>query len=338
MDKLKVAVVGVGSIAQVVHLPILKKNEDVEVVAICDVDESKVTPLLDKFKVPRWYKQVDNLLKTEKLDIVHICTSNLYHYPMAYLALKKDMNVFLEKPIALNATDAENLDKLARERNLQVLVGMHNRFREDVQILKEFLANDELGEIFYIKSGTLKKYSRNPYNTWQTNKSKAGGGVLIDLGTQLIDLAMFLMNMPKIKSVRLFEYKINPKLEVEDSALAVIETQDGLSLTIETSWKMHMEKDIHYTHIFGNKGSAYLDPLRINKELHGNLVNVTPVTNDNSAMRYKKAYEAEIRHFVNVVKGVEENKSSATDAVRVMRIIDALYQSGKTRQQIELNE
>ena len=121
MDKLKVAVVGVGSIAQIVHLPILKNIDEVDIVAICDVDEAKITPLLDKFDIPHWYGQVDQLVKSEKLDAIHICTTNHYHYPMAYLALKNDINVFLEKPIALNARDAEKLDNLARERNLEIV-------------------------------------------------------------------------------------------------------------------------------------------------------------------------------------------------------------------------
>ena len=65
MDKLKVAIVGVGSIAQVVHLPILKSMEDVELVAICDVDEAKVNILTEKFEIPRWYFIIDNLIKEE---------------------------------------------------------------------------------------------------------------------------------------------------------------------------------------------------------------------------------------------------------------------------------
>lgn len=338
MEPLKIAVIGTGSIAQVVHLPVLNNIEEVDLTAICDIDDTKITPLLEKYNIPNGYRQADRLFKTEKLDAVHICTATHYHYPMAYMALMNDVNVFMEKPIALNAADAQKLDKLATERNLQVQVGMQNRFREDVLILKEFLEKDELGEIFYIKSGWLKQYRREPFSKWKTNRKKAGGGVVLDLGSQLIDLAMFLLGMPKLKSVRLYDYHINPELNVEDAALAVIETTNGASMTIEVSWKMHLERDMIYTHIFGKKGAAYLNPLRINKELHGNLVNVTPYTTENSAVRFKKAYENEIDHFVKVVRGEEENLSSSADAVRIMRIIEALYESSRLKQQVDLNE
>ncbi len=330
MERLKVAVVGVGSIAQVVHLPVLQKIDDVDVVAICDVDEAKVVPIMEKFNIPKWYGQVDRLFKEEDLDAVHICTPNHYHYPMAYLALKNKVHVFVEKPIAIKASDGEKLRNMATQNNLEILVGMQNRFRDDVQVLKEFIEKEELGDIFYIKSGWLKQWSRKPLKGWQIQKDISGGGVLSDLGSQLIDLALFLTGMPKIKSVRLFDYSIYPDVSVEDSALAVIELQSGSSITIEVSWRMHLEKDMIYTHVFGNKGAAYLNPLRINKEMHGNLVNVTPFASDNTAARFTKAYEREIRHFYRVIRGQDQNQSPAEDGVRIARIIEALYKSART--------
>ena len=337
MERLKVAVIGVGSIAQVVHLPVLQKIDEVDVVAICDVDEAKVVPIMEKFQIPKWYGQADRLFKEEQLDAVHICTPNHYHYPMAYLALKNNVHVFVEKPIAIKSADGEKLRKLAQNNKLEILVGMQNRFRDDVEVLKEFIEKDELGEIFYIKSGWLKQWSRNPFKGWQTQKDIAGGGVLSDLGSQLIDLALFLTGMPKIKSVRLFDYSIHPDLSVEDSALAVIELQNGSSITIEVSWRMHLEKDMIYTHVFGNKGAAYLNPLRINKEMHGNLVNVTPFASDNTAARFTKAYEREIRHFYKVIRGEEVNRSPAEDSARITRIIEALYESARTGAEVQVD-
>lgn len=336
MEKLKVAVVGVGSIAQIVHLPILKKLEDVELVAICDVDESKVHAITKKFDIPRWYSQIDDLISEEELDAIHICTNNLYHYPMSYLALNNGINVFVEKPIALNAEDAEKINQLAKEKKLTAMIGMQNRFRDDVITLKKFIDNDELGEVFYIKAGWLKKWSRGLIQNWELKKDYAGGGVLIDLGSQLIDLALFLNNNPPVKSVRLYDYCLNNECEVEDAALAVIETTSHLTITLEISWRMHLERDMVYTHIFGKKGAAYLNPLRINKELHGNLVNVTPIIANSSADSYIQSYESEIRHFNRVVRGEEENLSSTEDALYVMRIIDALYESGKAGKEITL--
>lgn len=338
MEKLKIAVVGVGSIAQVVHLPILNNLEEVELVAICDLDDSKASALTRKYNIPHWYDQIDNLLQREELDAVHICASSHFHYPMSYLALQKGINVFVEKPIALNVNEAKKLTELAKTKDLTIMVGMQNRFRDDVQILREFIKKDELGEIFYVKAGWLKKWDRSSLREWQTKKDEAGGGVLIDLGTQLIDLALFLTGIPRVKSVRLYDYTINKKHEVEDSALAVLNTVDGMTVTIEIAWRMHMEADMIYTHIFGSKGAAYLNPLRINKELHGNLVNVTPMIVEQNVDRYKKAYEVEIKHFMNVLRGKESNQSSPEEALYIMKIIEALYKSAKEGKEVVIEK
>jgi len=335
MEKLKVGVIGAGSIAQIVHLPILEKMEDVELAAICDIDDKKIKVLSEKFHIPRWYYLIDNMIKYEKLDAIHICTPSLYHYPMSFLAMKNGVNVFVEKPISLNYQDAQKLHELAESKNLTVMVGMQNRFRDDVSILKDFIDNDELGDIYYIKAGWLKKWSKTSVQGWYEKKD-SGGGVMIDMGIQLIDLGLYLTSLPDIYSVRLYDYALTPELEVEEAALAVIKTKSGLTMTVEVSWKMHLEHDINYTHIFGKKGSAYLDPLRINKELHGSLVNVTPVLMEDKAIRYKKSYETEIKHFVKVVKGEEENKSSAKDSKYIMRIINALSESALTNKEIFL--
>ncbi len=337
MEKLRVAVVGLGKIAQIAHLPSLKKMEDVEIVAVCDVDEKKMSGILSKFKIPKWYNVFDEMIAREKLDALHICTTNHYHYPMALMALKRDIPVLIEKPIALNAGDAERIANLAEQRKVPVVVGMHNRFRDDVQMLKELLQKKELGNLFYFKTGWLKKWTKESVLTWETKKQYSGGGVIMDLGIQLIDTALYLLNSPKIRSLRLFGYNIKPEYQVEDSALAVLETNDGMSMTVEVSWNLHLDHDIQYQHVFGTHGSAYLNPLRIQKDLHGNLVTMTPITNEKSRDRFLKAYQSEIRHFINVVKGKEENISSAQDAVETMKIIDALYQSMQQGHEILLS-
>ena len=90
---------------------------------------------------------------------------------------------------------------------------------------------------------------------------------------------------------------------MEDSALAILETQDGVRMTIGVSWNLHQDYDIQYQHLFGKIGLAYINPLQIQKDLHGNLVTVTPISQEKARDHYLRAYESEVRHFINVVKG-----------------------------------
>lgn len=334
MDKLKVGLVGAGSIAQVTHLPILANHPDIDLVAVCDTDDGKMKSLTMRYSIPKWYYVFDKMLKNEKLDCLIVSTPSVFHFPMTYMALKKGIHVFVEKPVAFNLKDVQKLMTLSNKSNLTLMVGMQNRFRSDVKILREFIQKGELGEIFYIKSGWLKRWDKRETGSWHSEKKSSGGGVLMDMGIQLLDLANFITNFPDIKKVRLYDYHLNPDIDVEDAALAIIETKSGMTITVEISWHMYLMKDTIYTHVFGKEGTAKLNPLRVNKALYGNLVNVSPLDANQKLDFFKDAYADEIDNFVNSIRGVEKNRSSIADAMKVMRIVEALYESAKKGEEI----
>ncbi len=336
MSKVKIALVGVGGISQVVRIPSLKKNEEVELVALCDVDEAKVSFIADKYNISKVYFDIQNLIAKEKLDGVLICTPNNLHYPMALATLDADINTLVEKPIALSEEQVKKMVEKATEKNIHIVCGMHNRFRKDAIILKDFLIKSEIGKPFYIKAGWLRKWEKGIQKGWSADPKISGGGVVMDLGLQLIDLALWLLNMPKVINVRSNFYTINQEYKVEDSALIILQTDENVIITIETAWRMHLENDLLYTHVFGSQGGAFLNPLRINKELHGNLVNVTPIQSNKNIDMFTNAFESEINNFVDVINGKEQAITPGSDGVYLMNIIDAIYKSAELGKQVDL--
>jgi len=336
MDKPKIALVGVGGISQIVRIPLLKKMVNVELVALCDVDESKVSFVAQKFKVPNVYFDIQNLLNKEKLDGILICTPNNLHYPMALASLERGITTLIEKPLGLNANQARRMVDIANQKNAKLICGMYYRFREDAKILKDFLDKNEIGKPFYIKSGWLRDWARGDQHNWMSDKKISGGGVIMDLGLPLIDLALWLLNKPKINNIRSYFYNIISKSEVEDSALVVIQTEDNTAITIETAWRMHLERDMSYTHVYGRSGGAFMNPLRINKELYGSLVNVTPVQMAKKTDIFKTAFANELENFVNVILGKEDPVTPGEDGIYLMEIIDAVYESAKLGTQVDL--
>jgi len=336
MEKVRVALVGVGGISQVVRIPAILKMEDVELAALCEIDEAKLGVVAEKFGINNVYFDMQNLLKSEKLDGIFICTPNNFHYPMALLALEYGIPVLVEKPMALNTEQASRLTEMSEETGVKLVVGMNNRFRDDAIILKDFLEKNELGKPFYVKCGWLRRWGRQPHQLWMNDRRISGGGVMMDMGIQLIDLALWLMGKPAVKYVRSFLYNIFENSDVEDSGLAVIETVDDAVITVEVSWRMHLEKDMNYTHVFGKQGGAFMNPLRLFKEMHGNLVNVTPVHTESNVDVFKSSFELEIRNFIEVIKGKTEPVTPAKDGEYIMRIMDAVYESARTGKQIDL--
>jgi predicted dehydrogenase len=336
MNVVKIAVVGVGGISQIFRIPTLKKMEEVNLVALCDVDETKVSVIANKFDIPKVYYDVQNMLKNENIDAVLICTPNNLHFPMALACLEKGIATLVEKPLALNISQTEKLVEKAKSKNVPLVVGMNNRFREDAIILKDFIEKDEIGTPFYIKAGWIKGWGRQPQQRWMSDIKIAGGGVIMDLGIQLVDLALWFLNKPKLKNIHTYSFHINTDQNIEDSALVVIETKNNITITIEISWGLHIEKDMHYFHIFGNNGAAFMNPPRINKEIHGNLVNVTPMLFHDKVELIKKTYENELGNFVSVIKGIEEPISPGEDAIYLMKILNVIYESARTGKPIDL--
>lgn len=327
MERARIAVIGLGTISQNVHLPILTKLPDAELVAVCDVDLGKAQALARKYNIPRSYKDYEELLDVEDEIVgVDICVPTSLHRAVAIAALEAKKHLLVEKPLARTQKEAIDIVAVSKKVGKKVMVGMNNRFRPDAMILKSFIDSGELGKIYYAKVGWLKKMS--VANPWFLRKEQSGGGVVLDLGIVMFDLAYWMMGYPAVKEVIASTYRHNAR-ELEDSAIVFIRMNDDSTLTIETSWSFEAHEDFFYCDCFGTKGSASLNPFRILKRMHGNLVNVAPVTHDAPRVLYRKSYENELKHWVGSLRGLYPFVSTGEEAVHRMKVVDAIYKSAR---------
>jgi len=333
MDRVKVGIVGVGWVAQVVHLPLLQKLPDVEVVAACDKDKGKVQVVAEKYGIRGLYTDAKQMLEKEDLHAVIVCTSTDAHKEPALAALRAGKDVLVEKPIARTYSEAVELAEAAKETRRKLMVGMNHRFRPDVQILKSFIEGKELGKVFYTRVGWLRKRSSD--SSWFTQKEKSGGGVFVDLGIAMLDLALWFMGYPDVRRVGATHFNHKTR-QVEDTSLVTLALTSGASVSIEVSWSMTLDEDIYYCNLFGTDGSAALNPLRIHKELHGNIVNLAPAKLEAPQHLFKRSYENELKHFIGAVKGLHQIVSTADEAVHRMRIVDGVYKSVRLGKEITL--
>ena len=334
MEKVRVAVVGVGWIAQVVHIPILLKSEEADLVAVCDKDRSKARLVAEKFGIKKVYTDLSQMLGAEQLDAVIVCTSTDGHKEVTLAALRAGKDVLVEKPIARTYAEALEMANAAKETKRKLMVGMNHRFRPDAMILKSFLEGKELGKVFYTKVGWLRRKSND--SAWLTQKEKSGGGVFIDLGIVMLDMAFWMMGFPEVKKVTATNFHHTTK-DVEDTSCANIVLKNGSLINVEVSWSMHVDDDQYYCHIFGTDGTASMNPLRINKELHGNMVNLAPAKIDPPQHLFKRSYENELRHFLGAVRDVHPLLSTAEEAVQRMKVVDAVYKSARTGKEVSVS-
>lgn len=334
MNKHRVAIIGLGGIAQVMHFPSLLNIKNVEITAICDVDFGKAKIIGKKYNIKRVYKDVDLLLKeNENLKAAIISVSTDMHLNMALKCFDAGLSVFIEKPIARSYKEALKIVETAERKNVLLMIGMNNRFRGDMMMQRTFIKAGEIGDLFYAKTGWLK--TQSSATKWFLERDKSGGGVFLDNGIVMLDIGMWMYDFPDVASVSAVNYYHNTK-SVEDSNFSLIRFKNGAALTIEVSWSFLRGGEFYYCNVYGKQGSSSINPLRIFKKINNDLFEVTPKTSKITSNVIKTSFEYQMKHFIGASKGLHKLVSSGREALKIMQIVDAVYKSAKTGKEVVL--
>jgi len=334
MEKTKTALIGLGGIAQVMHLPALLKLQEAELCAICDKDFSKAKNIAKKFNIKKAYKSADELLADNPdVNAAIIATPTDTHLDIALKCLDAGKNILVEKPIALDHKEAAKIVEAGEKNNKIVMVGMNNRFRTDVMMQRTFVKSKEVGNVFYVKTGWLKMKSSK--EKWFMEADKSGGGVFVDNGVAMLDLGMWMLGFPEVKSVSAINYFHNTK-NVEDSNFTLVKFKNGSALTIEVSWSFLRSKEFYYCNVYGTNGSTSINPLRILKKMDTELFDITPRGFKQSPNEIKSSYEFQIKYFLSTINGTNNLVSSGKEALSVMKVVESIYKSAKLGKEITL--
>lgn len=332
MNKIKTGIIGLGGITQIVHLPILSKMDDVEITAVCDSDVSKCKTIASRYNIKKYYKDYEKLLSDNPdITAVIIAAQTNVHKNISIKCLEADKDILIEKPIARNYKEAKEIVDAGKKMKKKIMVAMNNRFRNDMMLQRTFIKAKEIGELFYVKAGWVKPQSSN--QKWMVEKDKSGGGVFLDNGIAMLDIALWILGFPEIKSVTATNYYHYTK-SVEDSSIAMIKFKNGTTLTVEVSWSLLRDGELFYLNVYGKEGSSSINPFKIYKRMDGSLFNITPKKVVTPSNLYKKSYEYELKHFIGAAAGRHNVISTGEDALKVMQIADAVYKSAKTGKEI----
>jgi len=334
-SKIRIGIIGAGAVTQMGHIPAFKSLNKAELVALCDKDEEKLWLLSQKHKISKAYRDYEKLVADREIDAVVIATPNYLHLPMIEAACSANKHILCEKPLARTAEEASQICDIVNRAKVKFMLGLNNRFRPDVQILKKFI-DGELGKIFYAKTGWLQREAFPEESSWKNLLTSSGGGALLNLGIHLLDEALWLLGCRKVKSAIGSAHFLTKKREVEDSAIALLHMEDDITLTIEVSWTLLFDKDFTYFNVFGNNGSALLNPLKIYKRMHGEIMNVTPRV-DASKNAFKLSFHLQAEHFVESVRKGKDPIFRAEEGFEMARIIDAIYKSARKKKEIKID-
>lgn len=349
MSKLKIAIIGTGNISNA-HMNAYEKLDNVDIVAGCDIDEKRVKAYCEKRSIPVFYVNHKEMLANEDLDAVSICTWNNSHAQIAIDCLNAGINVLCEKPLALNYEQAVKIKEAAKNSRGMLMVGFVRRFDKRTFIMKDLIEKNRLGDLYYAKTGVIRRCG-NPTG-WFSDKSRSGGGPLIDLGVHMIDLCRYLMGKPNAVSVygATFE-KLGPRTDVkmlnryrpmdggdfcdvEDFASAMIRFDNGCVLAVEVSFTLHTANEKLYCEIFGTEAGAEIAPgFKIAGTMDGYNVDIEPQYSEDKS-NFQAMFDRQVAHFADCVQNGTQCISPIEDGVELMKILDGIYQSAATGREI----
>lgn len=349
MRKLKIGVVGLGWPGQR-HAEGVLASKTGELYACADSNAERREAFVKAYAPKKAFSSQEEMLADPSLDAVVTCLPNALHFPSTLAAIEAGKHVFCEKPPTLNAAEMRVLQEEAAKRKLIYFFGRQARFSGAVLAARKLIAEGRLGAIYFGKTVFIR--SRGiPFGVggWFTDKARAGGGALIDLGVHALDSAWFLMGAPRPVAVTAavfqnFKHHVQlPVFDVEDSAYGTIRFENGALVQFEVSWAANLTDDIppheYYgrelvnTTLYGPKATIRLNPLALFEDQNGQLVKVEVAP---PAGFPDERFALQMQNFLDAIAGVAEPVNTAQQAVYLMEMLDAIYLSSTTGREVPL--
>ncbi|MFZ3591319.1 Gfo/Idh/MocA family protein [Bacillus sp. DJP31] len=261
MEKIKVGVIGCGSIAKHRHLPEYGQNVQVEIVAVCDIVEERVNEFASQYGA-KPYTNYEELLADPRIDAVSVCTPNYLHAPLSIAALNAGKHVLCEKPMATSREEAENMIEAAKRNNKKLMIAHNQRFVPSHQKARQFIANGDVGKIYSFRSafghGGPEGWSADGKDSWFFKKEEAFIGAMGDLGVHKTDLLRYLFGEEFVEVGAFVETSAKENADVDDNAVCVLKTESGIIGTLAASWS-YVSKEDNSTIIYGEKAILRLE-------------------------------------------------------------------------------
>jgi predicted dehydrogenase len=341
---LRVAVIGAGGIAGT-HMNYLSKMADVKLVAASDVREESLAKVKEQFKLEATYTDWNELLKRGDIDAVSVCTPNGLHKQPSIDALNAGCHVLVEKPIAMNATEGEEMLAAAKKNGKQLVIGFQWRFHQTAQMIKRAADEGMFGKILFVRSQALRRRGIPNWGVFG-RKDLQGGGPMIDIGVHNMEMCHYIMGSPKpvAASGKIHTYLGDKpsniesswpnwdwkSYTVEDLAVGHITFENGAVMHVEASFAMH-GKDVWNFTMMGEKGGCQFDPPQLFRDEAGTMYDMTPAFQPKRDM-----FEIKMRAFVDTALYGKPSPAPAEHGVMVQKMIDGIYASSAAGREVTI--
>lgn len=338
--KIRLAIVGCGRISKNHFGSIEKHTGEMELIAVCDNNSENLTIHQEKYAVPG-YLRLEDMLQTETLDLVVLCTPSGLHSDQAQLAAKYGVNVMAEKPMATRWHDGVSMVKACDEAGVHLLVVKQNRRNATLQLLKNAIDKGRFGRIYMVNINVFWTRPQDYYDsskwrgTWEFD-----GGAFMNQASHYVDLLDWLIG--PIESLQAYTATLARNIEVEDTGVASIKWRSGalgsMNVTMLT-YPKNLEGSIT---ILGEKGTVRIGGVAVNQIQHWEFSDSDPddekVTNANyeTTSVYGFGHPLYYKNVVDVLRGRAEPETDGREGLRSLEVLIATYLSARDGKRVSL--
>ena len=358
---IKVGIVGAGGMASYHYDGFLQAGA--ETAAIADMDTKRAETFAKTRPVGKIFASLTEMLKgCPDLDAVSVITPNKFHKPVAMEALEAGKHVYCEKPPALNAAEVEEMIAASKKAGRTLMFDFNNRARPESRAMMRYISEGAAGKINSAQAAWIRRAGIPGFGGWFTTRALSGGGPVIDL-PHMIDLALYFMGYPEpayclagvfydfmnnkaFKGPWGIPDAANGITDVESACHGMITFKTGQVLMIRCSWAEFVEREIvrvsfqgtkaggKVERIFGIDGidSTSIDSCRLFTEEYGVQVNRDIVAEKDESM----GRIGQAANFIGSISGKEKPLNKAEEALILMKIVDALYESAAAKKPVQM--
>ena len=344
MDKIKVAILGAGFIADIHIESYHRFVANAEVVAVYTRDENKAKAFAEKHQVRQWFSDIDVLIENSGCDVVDICLPNFLHANATLKAAAAGKHIIIEKPLAVTLEDADEMIAACRKANVKLMYAEELCFAPKYERVRHMVKEGAIGEIYMLKQA--EKHS-GPHSDWFYDIDLSGGGVLMDMGCHAVAWFRWMLNNAKAVSVYATMSTVLHKgrTKAEDNSVVIIEFENGVTAVAENSWAKHGGMD-DKSEVYGTGGVVYADlfmgnaAIAYSKNGYGYAMEKADTTVGWSFPVFEEVfnqgYPHELQHFIDCVQHDKQPVVTGDDGRAVLEIIYAAYASAAQGKKIML--
>ncbi len=338
-NKIRVAVVGCGRISKNHFASIEKLDSEFELVAICDTNIQVLSKHMEEYQVPG-YSNIDELLASEKLDLVTLCTPSGMHASQTIKAAKAGINVITEKPMATKWEDGLAMVRACDDAGVKLFVVKQNRRNSTMQLLKRAVSEKRFGKIYMVQLNVFwtrpqEYYDRAKWSgTWEMD-----GGAFMNQATHYVDLMHWLIG--PVERVHAMT-STHRDIDVEDTGVVNIKWRNGtlgsMAVTMCT-YPSNLEGSIT---ILGENGTVRIGGVAVNEIQEWKFSETKDYdskieqANYETTSVYGFGHPPYFKNVADVLRGVAEPETDGREGLKSLELLISTYRSARDGKEIGL--